>query len=65
MYRLFRPDLENPGREDFEAAARSHNALGVPAVEPEDVSAAVVYLAAPSGRYVTGSTFMLDAGGSL
>jgi (+)-trans-carveol dehydrogenase len=65
MYRLFRPDLENPGREDFEAAARSHNALGVPAVEPEDVSADVVYLAAPSGRYVTGSTFMLDAGGSL
>jgi SDR family mycofactocin-dependent oxidoreductase len=65
MYRLFRPDLENPGKEDFEAAARTHNALGVPAVEPEDVSAAVVYLAAPSGRYVTGSTFMLDAGGSL
>lgn len=65
MYRLFRPDLENPGREDFETSARSHNALGVPALEPEDVSAAVVYLAAPSGRYVTGSTFMLDAGGSL
>lgn len=65
MYRLFRPDLEDPGREDFETTARSHHALGVPAVEPEDVSAAVVYLAAPSGRYVTGSTFMLDAGGSL
>jgi (+)-trans-carveol dehydrogenase len=65
MYRLFRPDLADPGREDFEASARSHHALGVSAVEPEDVSAAVVYLAAPSGRYVTGSTFMLDAGGSL
>ncbi len=65
MYRLFRPDLEDPGSEDFETTARSHHALGVPAVEPEDVSAAVVYLAAPSGRYVTGSTFMLDAGGSL
>jgi (+)-trans-carveol dehydrogenase len=65
MYRLFRPDLEDPDREDFETAARSHHALGVSAVEPEDVSAAVVYLAAPSGRYVTGTTFMLDAGGSL
>jgi SDR family mycofactocin-dependent oxidoreductase len=65
MYRLFRPDLENPGREDFESAARSHNALGVSCVEPEDVSAAVIYLAAASGRYVTGSTFMLDAGGPL
>jgi (+)-trans-carveol dehydrogenase len=65
MYRLFRPDLENPGREDFESAARSHHALGVSSVEPEDVSAAVIYLASSSGRYVTGSTFMLDAGGPL
>ena len=65
MYRLFRPDLENPGREDFESAARSHHALGVSSVEPQDVSAAVIYLAAASGRYVTGSTFMLDAGGPL
>jgi SDR family mycofactocin-dependent oxidoreductase len=65
MYRLFRPDLENPGREDFESVARSHHALGVSSVEPEDVSAAVLYLASASGRYVTGSTFMLDAGGPL
>jgi (+)-trans-carveol dehydrogenase len=65
MYRLFRPDLEDPGQEDFESAARTHHALGVSSVEPEDVSAAVIYLASPSGRYVTGSTFMLDAGGQL
>jgi SDR family mycofactocin-dependent oxidoreductase len=65
MYRLFRPDLENPGREDFESSARSHHALGVSSVAPEDVSAAVIYLAAASGRYVTGTTFMLDAGGPL
>jgi NAD(P)-dependent dehydrogenase (short-subunit alcohol dehydrogenase family) len=65
MYRLFRPDLEDPGREDFESAARSHHALGVSCVDPEDVSAAVIYLASASGRYVTGSTFMLDAGGPL
>jgi SDR family mycofactocin-dependent oxidoreductase len=65
MYRLFRPDLENPDLEDFESAARSHHALGVSSVEPQDVSAAVIYLASASGRYVTGSTFMLDAGGQL
>jgi SDR family mycofactocin-dependent oxidoreductase len=65
MYRLFRPDLDNPGREDFESAARSHHALGVSCVEPEDVSAAVIYLASAAGRYVTGTTFMLDAGGPL
>jgi SDR family mycofactocin-dependent oxidoreductase len=65
MYRLFRPDLENPDQEDFESAARSHHALGVSSVDPEDVSAAVIYLASAAGRYVTGSTFMLDAGGPL
>jgi SDR family mycofactocin-dependent oxidoreductase len=65
MYRLFRPDLEDPGQEDFESAARSHHALGVSSVEPEDVSAAVIYLASASGRYVTGTTHMLDAGGQL
>jgi SDR family mycofactocin-dependent oxidoreductase len=65
MYRLFRPDLEDPGQEDFESAARSHHALGVSAVEPGDVSAAVIYLASASGRYVTGTTLMLDAGGQL
>jgi (+)-trans-carveol dehydrogenase len=65
MYRLFRPDLEDPGQEDFESVARTHHPLGVSSVEPEDVSAAVIYLAASSGRYVTGSTLMLDAGGQL
>jgi NAD(P)-dependent dehydrogenase (short-subunit alcohol dehydrogenase family) len=65
MYHLFRPDLDDPGQQDFESSARAHHALGVSCVEPEDVSAAVIYLAAPSGRYVTGTTFMLDAGGPL
>ncbi len=65
MYRLFRPDLAEPTRADFEEAARSHNALGIFALEPADVSGAVLYLAADTGRYITGSTFMLDAGGAL
>ncbi|OLT09038.1 hypothetical protein BJF78_06865, partial [Pseudonocardia sp. CNS-139] len=62
IYQLFRPDLEDPGRAEFEAAARPLHALGIPFVEPEDVSRAVVYLAGESGRYITGTTFMLDAG---
>jgi len=65
MYRLFRPDLAEPTRADFEEAARSHNALGIFALEPEDVSGAVLYLAADTGRYITGSTLTLDAGGAL
>jgi len=33
-YRLFRPDLDNPTREDFEVAARTLNKLPVAALEP-------------------------------
>ena len=65
FYQLFRPDLADPTREDFEVAALTLNALPVPAVESQDVTEAVLYLVADSGRYVTGSTLVIDAGASL
>ena len=34
----------------------------MPWIEPEDVAAAVVFLASARARYVTGSEFILDAG---
>jgi NAD(P)-dependent dehydrogenase (short-subunit alcohol dehydrogenase family) len=61
-YKLFRPDLENPGREDVAPAFQSLNLLPIPWVQPEDVAEAVLYLAADSGRYVTGGTHRVDAG---
>lgn len=64
-YRLFCPDLDHPTRADFEATAQRLNGLRVPAVEPEDVAGAVRYLVASTGRYVTGTTFVVDAGGQL
>lgn len=64
-YRLFRPDLEDPTRDDFEEAARSLNKLPVAALEVEDVSRAVLYLVGESGRYITGNTHVLSAGGQL
>jgi (+)-trans-carveol dehydrogenase len=64
-YRLFRPDLENPTREDFEVAARTLNKLPIPMVEPVDISNAVLYLVSDEGRYVTGTTHVVDAGGQL
>ncbi|WP_369138084.1 mycofactocin-coupled SDR family oxidoreductase [Modestobacter versicolor] len=64
-YRLFRPDLENPTRADFEEAARTLNKLPIPAVEVEDISNAVLYLVSDDGRYVTGTTHVVDAGGQL
>jgi NAD(P)-dependent dehydrogenase (short-subunit alcohol dehydrogenase family) len=38
------------------------NLLAAPWIEPEDVAAAVVYLASDRARFITGSQFVLDAG---
>ncbi|MBB5158651.1 mycofactocin-coupled SDR family oxidoreductase [Saccharopolyspora phatthalungensis] len=64
-YRLFRPDIENPSRADFEAAARTLNRMPVAALEPSDVSNAVLYLVSDDARYVTGTMQVIDAGGAL
>jgi NAD(P)-dependent dehydrogenase (short-subunit alcohol dehydrogenase family) len=64
-YRLFRPDLENPTREDFEVAARTLNKLPVAAIEPSDISNAILYLVSDAGRFLTGITHVVDAGGQL
>ncbi|WP_448624440.1 mycofactocin-coupled SDR family oxidoreductase [Geodermatophilus sp. URMC 64] len=64
-YRLFRPDLENPTKADFEEAALTLNKMPVPALEAVDISNAVLYLVSDDGRYVTGTTHVVDAGGQL
>jgi SDR family mycofactocin-dependent oxidoreductase len=38
------------------------NLLDVPWIEPEDVAAAVVFLASDQARFITGSQFVIDAG---
>lgn len=46
-----------------EIAERSAgNLLPVPWIEPEDVAEAVLFLASPKSRFVTGSQYILDAG---
>lgn len=64
-YKLFRPDLENPRRADFEEAATQLNSLPVAAMDPVDISNAILYLVSEDGRYVTGTTHVVDAGGAL
>ena len=64
-YRLFRPDIENPTQADFEEAALTLNKLPIPMVEAIDISNAVLYLVSDDGRYVTGTTHVVDAGGQL
>jgi len=64
-FQLFRPDLEHPGREDFEPASQEMNALPIPWVEAVDVSNAVLFLASDEARYITGMALPVDAGSLL
>jgi len=61
-YRLYRPDLENPGRKDFEDLAKTLFILPIPYVEPIDISNAVLWLSSDEARYVTGVALPVDAG---
>ncbi|MBY8861806.1 mycofactocin-coupled SDR family oxidoreductase [Nocardia sp. CA2R105] len=64
-YHLFRPDLENPGRSDFEEAARTLNRLPVAALEPDDITDTVLHLVSDEAKFVTGTAQLIDAGGAL
>jgi len=64
-WRLFRPDLEQPTREDFIPASQAMNVLPIPWVEPLDISNAVLFLASDEGRYLTGVALPVDAGATI
>ena len=63
LYRVFRPDLKEPTREDAELAFPAMQAMPVPYIEPQDVSNTVVFLASDDARFITGSQLRIDAGG--
>jgi SDR family mycofactocin-dependent oxidoreductase len=64
LYGLMRPDLDHPTREDVAPGMAALHVQPVPWIEPEDITAAVVYLASEAARYVTGSVIDVDAGAS-
>jgi NAD(P)-dependent dehydrogenase (short-subunit alcohol dehydrogenase family) len=65
MYRQFRPDLQEPTREDALLAFPAMQAMPTPYIEPQDVSNVVCFLASDESRYVTGLQFKVDAGAML
>ncbi|MCM3923147.1 mycofactocin-coupled SDR family oxidoreductase [Frankia sp. AiPs1] len=65
LYSQFRPDLENPTREDVEPAFITFQAMPIPYVEPVDISNLVLFLASDEARYITGQQIRVDAGSLL
>jgi NAD(P)-dependent dehydrogenase (short-subunit alcohol dehydrogenase family) len=62
LYSLFRPDVENPTREDVLPAFTYFQAMPIPYVEPIDISNLVLFLASDESRYITGQQIRVDAG---
>jgi (+)-trans-carveol dehydrogenase len=60
--RIFAPGVERPGPAELEAAAREQHVIPIPSLDINDVTNAVMYLASDDGRYVTGTTFLIDGG---
>jgi SDR family mycofactocin-dependent oxidoreductase len=62
---LFMPDVESPTRADAEAPNSpytSMTALGIPWVDANDISEAVLFLASDAARFITGVALPVDGG---
>lgn len=65
VWKLFRPDLSAPSKEEFAEASGTLLALPAPWVEPIDVSNAVLFLASEEARYITGVNLPVDGGSAM
>ena len=64
LYGLMRPDLDHPTREDVAPGMAALHVQPVPWIEPEEITAAVVFLASEGARHITGSVIDVNAGAS-
>jgi (+)-trans-carveol dehydrogenase len=64
-FKMFRPDLENPGPDDMAPICQMFHTMPVPWVEPVDISNAVLFFASDEARYITGVTLPVDLGSCL
>ena len=65
LYSVFRPDMENPTREDCMPAFTYFQAMPIPYVEPFDIANLAAFLASDGARYITGQQIRVDAGSLL
>jgi SDR family mycofactocin-dependent oxidoreductase len=62
LFKLFRPDLENPTLQDCEPVFKTLMPMGGPWLAPVDVSNMVVFLASDEASSVTGTAMSVDQG---
>jgi (+)-trans-carveol dehydrogenase len=62
MFKLFRPDLQDPTIDDALPVFTAMMPMGKPWIEAIDVSNALVFLASDEARYITGQVLAVDQG---
>jgi SDR family mycofactocin-dependent oxidoreductase len=61
MYSFFAPGVDSPTAEQASTAFAATIPMGVPWVEPSDISAAVLFLASDGARFISGETIAVAA----
>ena len=62
IWKFFAPDVENPTSEDAAKVAAQMTGQGVPWIEPQDVTEAILFLAQESSHRITGEVLHVSAG---
>lgn len=62
VYAMFVPEVENPTREQAEERMAAMHPMGIPYVEPSDISQAILFLASDAARYISAEALTVSAG---
>lgn len=62
LYRMMRPDLEQPGTADVEPVFQSLHAQPVPWLDSAEITRVVLFLAAEGSAHISGTVLPVDAG---
>lgn len=62
LYKLVRPDLENPTIEDARPVMTSLHAQPIPWLDPIEITRVVLFLSGPGAAHISGAVIPVDAG---